>query len=51
MATNPQYPEQRGPEKGTQGPRKVPDVHPKLQVPPKQRFPWPLVAIIIAAAI
>ncbi|HLK32572.1 MAG TPA: DUF2393 family protein [Terriglobales bacterium] len=40
MATNPQYPEQQKPH-----------IHPKLQVPPKKQFPWPLIAIIIAAAI
>lgn len=40
MATNPQYPEQ-----------KRPHMHPRLQVPPKRRFPWILIAIIIAAAI
>lgn len=40
MATNPQFPEQQRPH-----------LHPRLQTPPKQRFPWPLIAIIIAAAI
>lgn len=40
MATNPQYPE---PQK--------PHIHPRLQTPPKRNFPWPLIAIIIAAAI
>jgi uncharacterized protein DUF2393 len=40
MATNPQYPEQ-----------KRPHLHPRLQTPPKRSFPWPLIAIIIAAAI
>lgn len=39
MATNPQYSEQR------------PHLHPRLQAPPKPRFPWPLIAIVIAAAI
>ena len=40
MATNPQYPE---PQK--------PHIHPRLQTPPEKKFPWPLIAIIIAAAI
>jgi hypothetical protein len=40
MATNPQYPEQQEPH-----------IHPKLQTPPKRQFPWPLIAILIAAAI
>ncbi|MGE5207653.1 MAG: DUF2393 family protein [Chlamydiota bacterium] len=40
MATNPQYPEPQRPH-----------LHPRLQIPPKRRFPWPLIAIIIAAAI
>lgn len=40
MATNPQYPEQQRPH-----------MHPRLQTPPKRRFPWPLIAIVIAAAI
>ncbi len=40
MATNPQYPE---PQK--------PHIHPRLQTPPKKQFPWPLIAIVIAAAI
>ena len=40
MATSPQYPEPRGPH-----------LHPKLQTPPKRQFPWPLVALIIAAVI
>ena len=40
MATNPQYPEPQRPH-----------MHPRLQTPPKRRFPWPLIAIIIAAAI
>ena len=40
MATNPQFPEQQRPH-----------LHPRLQTPPKRRFPWPLIAIIIAAAI
>jgi len=44
MATNPQFPQQRGPQR-------VPDVHPKLQVPPRKQFPWPVVALIAAAAI
>ena len=39
MATNPQHSEQR------------PHLHPRLQAPPKPRFPWPLIAIVIAAAI
>ncbi len=42
MATNPQYPE---PE------RRPPDVHPKLRVTKKSRFPWPLLIILAAAAI
>jgi hypothetical protein len=40
MATNPQFPEQQRPH-----------LQPRLQTPPKGRFPWPLVAIVIAAAI
>lgn len=40
MATNPQYPEQ-----------KRPHLHPRLQTPPKRSFPWPLIAIVIVAAI
>lgn len=40
MATNPQYPEQNRPH-----------LHPRLQPPPKRGFPWPLIAIVIAAAI
>lgn len=40
MATNPQYPEQQEPH-----------LHPRLQTPPKRAFPWPLIAVIIAAAI
>ena len=40
MATNPQFPEQQRPH-----------LHPRLQTPPKRRFSWPLIAIIIAAAI
>lgn len=40
MATNPQYPE-----------RQRPHLHPRLQTPPKRQFPWPLIAIVIAAAI
>jgi hypothetical protein len=44
MATNPQFPQQRGPQR-------VPDVHPKLKVPPRKQFPWPILAIIAAAAI
>ena len=44
MASNPQFPQQRGPQR-------VPDVHPKLQVPRRKQFPWPIIAIIAAAAI
>lgn len=44
MATNPQFPQQRGPQRVT-------DVHPKLQVPRRKQFPWPIVAIIATAAI
>jgi hypothetical protein len=44
MATNPQFPQQRGPQR-------VPDVHPKLQVPKRKQFPWPILAIVAAAAI
>ena len=44
MVTNPQFPEQRGPQR-------VPDVHPKLQMPRRKQFPWPMLAIIAAAAI
>jgi uncharacterized protein DUF2393 len=40
MATNPQYPEQQRPH-----------LHPRLQTPSKRRFPWPLIAIVIVAAI
>jgi hypothetical protein len=40
MATNPQYPEQQRPH-----------LQPRLPRPPKQRIPWPLIAIIIVAAI
>jgi hypothetical protein len=41
MATNPQIPPaQRGPH-----------LHPRLQVERKKPFPWPLIAIVIAAAI
>jgi hypothetical protein len=42
MATNPKIPPttQRGPQ-----------LHPKLQVEKKKPFPWPLIALIIAAAI
>jgi Protein of unknown function (DUF2393)/Protein of unknown function (DUF3426) len=43
MATNPQFPQQRGPQR-------VPDA-PRLKVPPRKQFPWPIVAIIAAAAI
>jgi hypothetical protein len=43
MATNPQFPQQRGPQR-------VPDV-PKLKLPPRKQFPWPIVAIIAAGAI
>ncbi len=43
MATNPQYPQSERP-----GPR---DVHPKITVTKKSRFPWPLLIIVIAAAI
>lgn len=46
MATNPQYPDPRRPT-----PFKVRDVHPKLPVEPKSRFPWPLLAVLAAAAI
>ncbi|HZP62028.1 MAG TPA: DUF3426 domain-containing protein [Terriglobales bacterium] len=41
MATSPQFP---------QTPRRGPHAVPKLQVP-KKGFPWPLLAIIVAAAI
>lgn len=44
MASNPQFPRQRGPQR-------VPDLHPKLQVPRRKQFPWPILAIIAAAAI
>jgi hypothetical protein len=44
MATNPQFPQNRGPQR-------VPDIHPKLQVPRRKQFPWPIVALIVAAAI
>ena len=40
MATNPQYPEQ-----------KRPHLQPRLQTPPKRSFPWPLITIVIVAAI
>ncbi|HEV2117579.1 MAG TPA: DUF2393 family protein [Terriglobales bacterium] len=40
MATKPQYPEQQRPH-----------LHPRLPTPPKRRIPWPLIAIIIVAAI
>lgn len=40
MATNPQYSEQQRPH-----------LHPRFHAPPKRRFPWPLIAIVIAAAI
>ncbi len=43
MATNPQYPESRGPE--------PPDVHPKLKLTKKSRVPWPLLIIVVAAAV
>lgn len=45
MATNPRYPEE--PERQD----KYRDVHPKLQAPPKRRFPWILVAIVAAVAL
>ncbi len=38
MATNPRIPEEQ-------------DQHPKLPVERKKQFPWPLIAIIVAAAI
>lgn len=44
MATNPQYPEPRGP-------RRVPDLHPQLKTIKKGKIPWVLIAIIVAAAI
>lgn len=44
MATNPQFPQQRGPQR-------VPDLHPKLRVPPRKQFPWVLVGIIAAFTI
>jgi len=47
MATNPQYPEQRGPQEV----RKPQDLHPKLQVPKRKQFSWPLIAIVIAVVI
>src|SRR5436305_10923044 len=41
MATNPQIPpSERGPH-----------LHPRLQVERKKPFPWPLVALLIAAAL
>ncbi len=43
MATNPQYPGSRGPE--------PPDVHPKLKLTKKSRVPWPLLIIVVAAAV
>jgi hypothetical protein len=43
MATSPQFPPKM--------PRRGPQPVPRLQVPKKQRFPWPLLAIIAAAAI
>jgi hypothetical protein len=47
MATNPQYPQQGRPQEI----RQDPDAHPRLQVPPKRVFPWPLIAIIGAVAL
>jgi hypothetical protein len=47
MATNPQYPQQRGP----QDMKRDPDVHGRLQLPPKRAFPWPLIAILAAVAM
>ncbi len=44
MATNPQFPQQRGPQR-------VPDFHPKLKVPPRKQFPWVIVGFIVAFAI
>ena len=43
MATNPQYPEPRGP-------RRVPE-RPELKTLKKGKIPWVLIAIIVAAAI
>ena len=47
MATNPQYPPQKGPQEV----KRYKDDHAKLQVPPRRAFPWTIIAIIIAAAI
>jgi len=47
MATNPNYPQfpQRKPEK------RPPDDHAKLEIVKKGKFPWPLIAILVAIAI
>lgn len=47
MATNPQFPQKRG----FQEVPRYPDVHGRLQVPPKRRFSFPLLVVVIAAAI
>jgi hypothetical protein len=44
MAANPQYPPPRGSQRG-------PGLTPKLKLLKKSRFPWPLLAIVAAAAI
>ena len=44
MASNPQFPEPRRPGHG-------PELVPKIQVPRKKPFPWPVIALIIAAAM
>ncbi len=47
MATNPQYPQHKGPQEV----KRYKDDHARLQVPPRRVFPWTLLAIVIAAAI
>jgi hypothetical protein len=47
MATNPQYPDEPSPREV----ERHPDIHGRVQVPRKRRFPWPLLTLIIAAAL
>jgi hypothetical protein len=46
MASNPQFPEQKRPPR-----EQRPQVVRKIQVPRKRPFPWPVIALMVAAAI
>ncbi|HZQ25811.1 MAG TPA: DUF2393 family protein [Terriglobales bacterium] len=51
MATNPQYPDPRRPSQRFQGRDNVRDIRTDSPGSPRREFPWPVLAIVAAAAI